>query len=80
MLRGRFIKSVKNRRSEKEVPKSRYAVHDHTKQMKEVAVQDGSALRQKPDKTIFSCQAVNNVGALSHDVKQAYTQSKDQLS
>lgn len=80
VLSGIFVNVSKNRETENEIAKSRYVAQIHTDKMKDIRVHDVSPLRQKSTKIILSYASIKRVRVFSHDVKQAYLQSKHELS
>lgn len=80
ILSGRLFNSIKHRESEKRVPNSRCDAHGHTSQTNDILVHDVGSLRQNFVVIILSNAAIKKVRVFNHVLKQAYLQSKDQLS
>lgn len=80
VLGGRFVLAVKNIGTKDEKAKARYIAQGHKDKDKPYMVHDTSTLRASSVRVILSVAAVKGFRIFSHDVNQAYVQSKDKLT
>lgn len=80
ILKGRFVDAIKHVGTNNAKFKSRYVLQGHNDKEKPFIVHNISTLRQSSTKIILSTSAVLNFRIFSHDVNQAYLQSKERLT
>lgn len=80
ILGGRFVLTLKNHMTPAEVAKARYVAQGHNDPDKEFIVHDTIILRISSIRIILSCACLLLLRLFSHDVTQAYSQSKDKLT
>ena len=80
VLSGRFVYTLKNAGHENEQPKARYIAQGHKDREKPFILLIVPTLRQSSTKLLISTVAVLGFRILSHDVRQAYRQSKDKMT
>jgi hypothetical protein len=79
ILGGRFVMTIKEANTDKEVVKARYVVQGHRDRDKAFLVHNSTNMRQAPTKIIMSIAAIFGLRVWTHDVTQAYTQSSENL-
>ena len=80
VLGGRMVKVIKRVNTADASAKARFVAQGNTDKAKAFVVHNLSALRQSSTKILVSTSAVLGFRIFSHDVNQAYLQSKDKLS
>lgn len=80
VLGGRFVLTLKNFGTKEEKAKARYVAQGHKDREKAFMVHDLSTLHQSSIRLILSVAAIYGFNIFSHDVTQAYLQSKDPFS
>ena len=80
ILGGRFVLTLKDFGTHNEKPKARYVVQSHKDKDKEFLVHNATNLRQRSIRIIVSFAAVKGYRIFSHDVRQAYLQSEEELT
>lgn len=80
VLGGRFVLALKNCGTLEEKPKARYIAQGHRDKDKPYMVHDTATLRSSSVRLLLSIAAVKGFRVFSHDVNQAYVQSKDKLT
>lgn len=79
VLSGRFVLSIKKIGSTNEKKKARYIAQGYSNKEKPYIVHDTATLRSSSIRFILSVAAIKVFRLFSHDVNQAYIQSKDNL-
>ena len=80
ILGGRFVLTLKEYDTHNETPKALYVVQGHKDKDKEFLVHNTTNLHQRSIRIIVSFAAVRGYRIFSHDVRQAYLQSEEQLT
>lgn len=80
VLKGRFVDAIKHVGTVNSQFKARYVLQGHNDKEKPFIVHNISTLRESSTKIILSTSAVLNFRIFSHDVNQAYLQSKEGLT
>lgn len=80
ILGARFVLGIKQPNTPKEAAKARYVAQGCGDREKPFIVHNLSTLRQSSTKVIVSTSAVFGCRLFSHDVNQAYLQSKDAMA
>ena len=80
VLGGPFVYALKNVGLNNEQPKARYVAQGHKDRQKLFIVHIIPKSRQSSKKIPVSTAAVRGFSVFSHDVKQAYLQSKDKMT
>ena len=80
VLGGRMVKVIKRFNTADASAKARFVAQGNTGKANAFVVHNLSALRQSSTKILVSTSAVLGFRVFSHDVNQAYLQSKDKLS
>jgi len=80
VLGGRMVKEIKRVNPADASAKARFVAQGNTYKAKAFVVHNLSALRRSSTKILVSTSAVLGFRIFSHDVNQAYLQSKDKLS
>lgn len=80
VLGGRFFMTLKNFGTPNEMAKVRYIAQGYNDPDKPFIVHDTSTLRASSIRWILSAASIHKFRIFSHDVTQAYLQSKDKLT
>lgn len=80
ILGGRFVLTSEEYRLHNETPKARYVAQSNLNKDKEFLGHNTTNLRQEPIRVILSFTAVKKCRVSSHDTKQAYLQSDEELN
>jgi len=79
-IRGRFVFTLKGVGTSDEKPKARYVAQGHLDKAKPFMVHNMATLRQRSTRLLVSTSAVLQFRLFSHDINQAYLQSRDTLA
>lgn len=80
ILGGRFVLTLKNLGTPNETPKVRFVAQSYNDREKTSMVHDASTLRFSSIRVVISVANILGVRLFSHDVTQAYLQSREKLS
>lgn len=80
ILGGRFVLTLKNFSTPNEKAEARFVAHGYCDQVKNEIIHDSSTIRPSSIRIILSTAANLSFNLFSHDVMQAYLQSKDKLT
>lgn len=80
VIGGRFVYTVKNVDTKDEEAKARFVAQGHRDKAKWYVVHNLATLRQRSTRLLTSTSAVMGFRLFSHDITQAYLQSKDQFT
>ena len=80
IIRGRFVFTLKGVGTPEEKPKARYVAQGHLDKAKPFMVHNLATLRQRSTRLLVSTSAVLRFRLFSHDINQAYLQSRDKLA
>jgi len=80
IIRGRFVFTLKDVGTSDEKPKARYVAQGHLDKAKPFMVHNLATLRQRSTRLLVSTSAVLQFRLFSHDINQAYLQSRDTLA
>ena len=79
-LRARYVLSIKDSNTEKEVWKARYIIQGHRDLERDVLIRRSTTIQQKGIRLILAMAAIHGFKLWTTDVAQAYLQSQGQLS
>jgi len=80
IIRGRFVFTLKGVGTSDEKPKAQYVAQGHLDKAKPFMVHNLATLRQRSTRLLVSTSAVLRFRLFSHDINQAYLQSRDKLA
>jgi len=80
IIRGRFVFTLKDVGTSDEKPKARYVAQGHLDKAKQFMVHNLATLRQRSTRLLVLTSAVLQFRLFSHDINQAYLQSRDTLA
>lgn len=80
VIGARFVLSIKNYQTPNEAAKARYVAQGYNDKEKQFIVHDVNIMRPTSSRLILSTAAVKQFRLFSHDVTQAYCQSKMRLT
>jgi Reverse transcriptase (RNA-dependent DNA polymerase) len=79
LLGGRFVMTIEEANTDKEVVKARYVVQGHRDRGKAFLVHNSTNMRQASTKIILCIAAIFGFRVWTHDVTQAYTKYSENL-
>jgi Reverse transcriptase (RNA-dependent DNA polymerase) len=79
VLNGRFVVTIKDVGTEKEIYKARYVVQGHRDKEKTSMVHHNTTARQQSTRLLIGLAAIFGFRVCTHDVQQAYLQSAENL-